>query len=274
MSLPIAPEVSRISSPSTLQADDDVVILENIAVRYRVPRERIRTIKEFIIRRMKGQVQFIDLLALHHVNLRVKKSEVFGLIGANGAGKTTMLRLVARVMRPTEGRVIVRGRVAPLLAMGAGFHPELTGRENIYLNGTLLGYSRHQIDDSLDWIIDFAELSDFIEAPIRTYSSGMMARLGFAVATAQRPDILIVDEVLSVGDIAFQEKCNSRIRSFCEQGSAIFMVSHDMSVILRLCSRVAWLNHGEVVQVGTAEEVVKQFEVFMEVPSSHGIQDV
>jgi ABC-2 type transport system ATP-binding protein/lipopolysaccharide transport system ATP-binding protein len=263
MSLPIAPDISKISSQIMNQDGDDVVILDNIAVRYRVPRERIRTIKEFIIRRMKGQVEFVDLLALHGVNLRVKKGEVFGLIGANGAGKTTMLRLVARVMRPTEGRVIVRGRVAPLLAMGAGFHPELTGRENVYLNGTLLGYTRRQIDESFQWIVDFSELHDFIEAPIRTYSSGMMARLGFAVATAQMPDVLIVDEVLSVGDIAFQENCNARIRYFREQGATIFMVSHDMGGILKMCNRVAWLNHGEVVHVGPADEVVKKFEEYM-----------
>lgn len=265
MSLPIAHELSMMSSPPDIQTDNDVVILENITVRYRVPRERIGTIKEFIIRRMKGQVQFVDLLALQNVNLRVKRGEVFGLIGANGAGKTTLLRLVARVMRPTHGRVIVRGRVAPLLAMGAGFHPELTGRENVYLNGTLLGYTRGQIDELFDQIIEFAELHDFIEAPIRTYSSGMMARLGFSVATAQMPDILIVDEVLSVGDIAFQEKCNARIKDFREQGATILLVSHDMGGIQRMCNRVAWLDHGEIIKAGQTDDVVLQFQKFMDV---------
>jgi ABC-type polysaccharide/polyol phosphate transport system ATPase subunit len=216
-----------------------------------------------MIRRAKGKVQFADLLALHHVSLKVKKGEVFGLIGANGAGKTTMLRLVARVMRPTEGRVIVRGRVAPLLAMGAGFHPELTGRENVYLNGTLLGYTRRQISELFDSIVDFAELRDFIEAPIRTYSSGMLARLGFAVATAQMPDILIVDEVLSVGDIAFQEKCNVRINNFREQGGTILMVSHDMNTIQRICDRAAWLDHGEIIQIGLVEDVVQKYHAHM-----------
>lgn len=263
MSLPTAPELSTLTPPLEMQTNDDVVILEDTTVRYRVPRERIRTFKEFIIRRMKGQVQFVDLLALHHVSLQVKKGEVFGLIGANGAGKTTLLRLVARVMRPTLGRVIVRGRVAPLLAMGAGFHPELTGRENVYLNGTLLGYTRRQIEELFDQIVDFAELRDFIEAPIRTYSSGMLARLGFAVATAQMPDILIVDEVLSVGDIAFQEKSSARIRQFREQGASILLVSHDMGNIQKMCGRAAWLNHGEIVQVGPAEEVVDKFKEYM-----------
>jgi ABC-type polysaccharide/polyol phosphate transport system ATPase subunit len=265
MNLPIAPEISPLSSPLEMETSDDVIILQDTTVRYRVPRERIGTFKEFIIRRMKGQLQYVDLLALHHVSLRVKKGEVFGLIGANGAGKTTLLRLVARVMRPTLGRVIVRGRVAPLLAMGAGFHPELTGRENVYLNGALLGYTRSQIDECFDQIVDFAEIPDFIDAPLRTYSSGMLARLGFAVATAQMPDILIVDEVLSVGDIAFQEKCGARIRYFREQGASILLVSHDMGGIQKMCNRAAWLNHGEIVQVGPADDVVKQFQVFMEV---------
>jgi ABC-type polysaccharide/polyol phosphate transport system ATPase subunit len=263
MNLPTAPELSTLTSPIEVQTGEDVVILEDTTVRYRVPRERIGTIKEFVIRRMKGQLQYVDLLALHHVSLRVKKGEVLGLIGANGAGKTTLLRLVARVMRPTQGRVIVRGRVAPLLAMGAGFHPELTGRENVYLNGTLLGYTRNQIDDCFDQIVDFAELRDFIDAPIRTYSSGMLARLGFSVATAQMPDILIVDEVLSVGDIAFQEKSAARIRQFREQGATILLVSHDMGGILKMCNRAAWLNHGEIVQVGPAEDVVVKFKEYM-----------
>ena len=263
MSLPIAPELSTLSSPLEILAGEDVVILEDATVRYRIPRERIRTFKEFAIRRMKGQIQFVDLLALHHVSLQVKKGEVFGLIGANGAGKTTLLRLVARVMRPTQGRVIVRGRVAPLLAMGAGFHPELTGRENIYLNGALLGYTRRQIDEYFEQIVDFAELRDSIEAPLRTYSSGMLARLGFSVATAQMPDILIVDEVLSVGDIAFQEKCGTRVSYFREQGASILLVSHDMSSVHKMCNRAAWLNHGEIIQVGPAEDVVLKFKEYM-----------
>jgi len=268
MSLPTVPEISTMTSALEMQTGDDVVILEDITVRYRVPRERFRTFKEFVIRRMKGQVQYIELLALNHVSLQVKKGEVFGLIGANGAGKTTLLRLVARVMRPTQGRVIVRGRVAPLLAMGAGFHPELTGRENVYLNGSLLGYTRQQIDELFDQIVEFAELRDFMNAPLRTYSSGMLARLGFAVATAQMPDILIVDEVLSVGDIAFQEKSAARIQQFCKAGATVLLVSHDMGSILKMCGRAAWLNHGEIVQVGQADQVIRQFEIFMEVEAA------
>jgi ABC-type polysaccharide/polyol phosphate transport system ATPase subunit len=181
---------------------------------------------------------------------------MFGLI-VPISWQTTMLRLV-NVSAPNGGRVIVQA--GGTCWRWAQVSSRATGRENVYLNGTLLGYTRVEIDDLFDKIVDFSELREFIAAPIRTYSSGMMARLGFAVATARMPDILIVDEVLSVGDIAFQEKCAARIRDFREQGATIFMVSHDMSGVLKICNRVAWLNHGEIVQVGPTEDVVKQFE--------------
>jgi len=266
MSLPIAHNLAtRTTKEAEARHKEAVVVLEDVTVRYRVPREPIRTFKEFAIRRLQGRVQFQDLLALDRVSLEVYRGEVFGLIGPNGAGKTTLLRLVARVMRPTSGRVWVKGRVAPLLAMGAGFHPELTGRENVFLNGTLLGYTRRQIEELFEWIVDFAELWDFIDAPLRTYSSGMVARLGFAVATAQMPDILIVDEVLSVGDIAFQEKSAARIREFREAGATILLVSHSMAAVKNMCSRAAWLDHGHLIEVGEAASVVGKFEKHMEV---------
>jgi ABC-2 type transport system ATP-binding protein/lipopolysaccharide transport system ATP-binding protein len=236
-----------------------VITVENVTVRYRVPKEQMRTLKEYAIRRIQGRIQHNEFLALNDVNLSVKKGEVFGLIGANGAGKTTLLRLVARVMRPTQGRVRVLGRVAPLLAMGAGFHNELSGRENIFINGTLLGYARKEIETNFERMVDFAELWDFIDAPLRTYSSGMIARLGFAVATDCMPDILIVDEVLSVGDAAFQEKSLARIRSFRENGATILLVSHGMETIRKMCQRAAWLDQGQVRAIGPAEEVASQY---------------
>lgn len=266
MNLLTAPD--RYSTAEPLKAhlaEDPVVVLNEATVRYRIPREKVRTFKEFAIRRMQGKLQFEDLLALHKVSFEVKRGEVFGLIGANGAGKTTLLRLVARVMRPTSGRVIVRGRVAPLLAMGAGFHPELTGRENVFLNGTLLGYTRRQIEERMDWIVKFSELDGFIDAPLRAYSSGMMARLGFAVATAQMPEVLIIDEVLSVGDIAFQEKSGARISEFREAGATILLVSHSMSVVKKMCNRAAWLHHGKIMELGESAMVVEKFERYMEV---------
>lgn len=260
MSLPIVPNPAIAPLTTETPTGEPVIILDDVTVRYRVPRERIRTFKEFAIRRLQGRLQFQDLLALDHVSLEVRKGEVFGLIGPNGAGKTTLLRLVARVMRPTSGRVWVKGRVAPLLAMGAGFHPELTGRENVFLNGALLGYTRRQIEEHFEWIVDFAEMWDFIDAPLRTYSSGMVARLGFAVATAIMPDILIVDEVLSVGDIAFQEKSATRIREFREAGATILLVSHSMEAIRNMCNRAAWLDHGRIKESGEAKKVT---EIFM-----------
>ncbi|KPL82925.1 teichoic acid ABC transporter ATP-binding protein [Thermanaerothrix daxensis] len=243
--------------------NEPVIILQNVTVRYRVPRENYHTFKEFAIRRIQGRVQYLDLLALQDINLEIHKGEVFGLIGPNGAGKTTLLRLIAKVMRPTEGRVWVKGRIAPLLAIGAGFHMELTGRENIFLNGTLLGLTRREIEALFNQIVDFAELWDFIDAPLRTYSSGMVARLGFAVATARMPDVLIVDEVLSVGDIAFQEKSAARIREFREAGATILLVSHSMAAVKKMCSRAAWLDGGVLRAVGGVSEVIEKFEKYM-----------
>lgn len=246
-----------------IMPNEPVIILQNVTVRYRVPRENYHTFKEFAIRRIQGRVQYLDLLALQDINLEIHKGEVFGLIGPNGAGKTTLLRLIAKVMRPTEGRVWVKGRIAPLLAIGAGFHMELTGRENIFLNGTLLGLTRREIEALFNQIVDFAELWDFIDAPLRTYSSGMVARLGFAVATARMPDVLIVDEVLSVGDIAFQEKSAARIREFREAGATILLVSHSMAAVKKMCSRAAWLDGGVLRAVGGVSEVIEKFEKYM-----------
>jgi lipopolysaccharide transport system ATP-binding protein len=236
-----------------------MIRLDNVSVHYRVAQERIGTFKEYAIRWLKGQIHHQSFRALDNISLDVKKGEVFGLIGKNGAGKSTLLKLVARVLRPTTGRVWVKGRVAPLLEVGAGFHPELTGRENIYLNGAMLGFSRHEMDARFDRIVDFAELGDFIDAPLRTYSSGMWARLGFAVATDAQPEVLIVDEVLSVGDEAFQRKSFERIQSFREQGATILLVSHNMDAIESMCQRALWLDHGKVAALDSAQSVVSQY---------------
>jgi lipopolysaccharide transport system ATP-binding protein len=238
---------------------DPVIHLENVSVRYRVPRERIATFKEYAIRWLQGRVKHETFWALKGVSFDIQPGEVFGLIGQNGAGKSTLLKLVARVLQPTEGRVVVRGRVAPLLEVGAGFHPELTGRENIYLNGAMLGISRREMSARFDRIVDFAELWDFIDAPLRTYSSGMWARLGFAVATDVDPDILIVDEVLAVGDAAFQHKSSRRMDSFRERGTTILLVSHNMDMIEKMCSRAAWLDHGKLVAIGPAKSIVDRY---------------
>jgi ABC-2 type transport system ATP-binding protein/lipopolysaccharide transport system ATP-binding protein len=240
-------------------AAEPVVRLENVSVRYRLPRERIISIKEYAIRRLKGQITFDDFWALRDVSLEVRKGETLGIIGPNGAGKSTLLKLVARVQRPTEGRVWVRGRVAPLLELGAGFDPELTGRENVYLNGTVLGFRESDIAERFDRIVDFAGIRDFIDLPLRTYSTGMVARLGFAIATDVQPDVLIVDEVLSVGDEDFQRKSGARLEELRRQGDAILLVSHGLDSVKRLCHRVAWLEHGRLRAVGDPADIVEQY---------------
>src|SRR6185503_11266091 len=189
---------------------ETVIRLDDVSVRYRLPEERIGTFKEYMIRLLQRRMSYNSFLALNRVNINVQKGEIFGIVGRNGAGKSTLLKVISRVLVPTDGRVWIKGRVSPLLELGAGFHPELTGRENVFLNGTLLGHPRREIEEHMQDIIEFAELGAFIEAPLRTYSSGMVARLGFAVATSWQPEILILDEVLSVGDEAFQLKCQNR----------------------------------------------------------------
>lgn len=239
--------------------NDTIIRLENVSVRYRVPHERINTFKEYMIQRMKGQLHFETFWALKDVNLSVKRGEVFGIVGPNGAGKSTLLKLVARVLYPTDGRVWVRGLVAPLLELGAGFHPELSGRENVYLNGAILGYTRAEMEKKFERIVEFSELQDFIDAPLRNYSSGMLARLGFAVATDEKPDILIVDEILGVGDEAFQRKCSARIESFQNQGTSILLVSHNSATIAEMCERVLWLDHGHVRALGEVTPVLQAY---------------
>ena len=233
--------------------------MENVGVRYKIANQRIATFKEYMIRRIQGKVQNRDFWALRGLNLSIHRGETFGFIGHNGAGKSTLLKLVARVLKPTEGRVVVRGRVAPLLEIGAGFHNELTGRENVYLNGALLGFSSKEMDQKFDRIVDFAELWDFIDAPLRTYSSGMITRLGFAVASDQMPDLLIIDEVLAVGDASFQEKSLNRILTFQEKGATTLFVSHSMAQVRSMCHRVLWLDHGVVRFIGNTKEGVDMY---------------
>ncbi|MHB0989104.1 MAG: ABC transporter ATP-binding protein [Bellilinea sp.] len=242
------------------QSDHTAAIrLESVSVAYRVPHERIGTLKEYVIRWAQRRVKYEKFLALNDVSLTINRGEIVGLIGHNGAGKSTLLKLVSRVLTPTSGRVWVRGKVAPLLELGAGFHPELTGRENIYLNGAILGYSRKEMDQKAGRIIDFAELGEFIDAPIRTYSSGMWARLGFAVATDSKPDILILDEVMAVGDEAFQRKSETRMRSYFEMGATILLVSHNMEMIEKLCTRAVWLDHGVIKCAGSPDKTIQEY---------------
>jgi len=235
------------------------IILENVSVRYRLPSERIGTLKEYAIRLLQRRLKHREFWAIKDLDLNIQQGEVFGIVGDNGAGKSTLLKVISKVLRPTTGRVRIYGKIAPLLELGAGFHPELSGRENVFLNGALLGYSHDEMNQVFNEIVEFSELAEFIDAPIRTYSSGMYARLGFAVATAHQPEILIVDEILSVGDEAFQRKCTDRITGFRENGATVLMVSHNLDLIAGMCNRAAWLDHGKLIHMGNAEEVVAKY---------------
>jgi ABC-2 type transport system ATP-binding protein len=239
------------------------VVLDKVSVLYRVPNEQIPTLKEYTIRWLKRRVGFQEFWALRGVSLAVEQGEVLGIVGRNGAGKSTLLKLVARVLKPTVGRVSIRGRVAPLLEITAGFDPELTGRENVYLNASILGLSKGEIDRRFDGIVEFAELADFINAPVRTYSTGMMARLGFAIATDADPDVLLVDEVLAVGDERFQVKCQDRIDRFRRNGVAIVIVGHSVEMIRTLCDRAAWLEMGELQDIGDGRSIAYEYQQFL-----------
>ena len=238
---------------------ESIISLENVSVSYRLPSERIGTFKEYAIRALQRKIKIQNFWALTDVNLEVHKGEVFGLIGNNGAGKSTMLKVISKVLKPSKGRVMVFGKIAPLLELGAGFHPELSGRENVFVNGALLGYSRADMEAVFDDIVEFSELDQFINSPIRTYSSGMYARLGFAVATAHVPEILILDEILSVGDEAFQRKCNLRMKSFQQSGATVLMVSHGLDMMEGMCNRIAWIDHGKILKIGAPKETIAAY---------------
>ncbi|MCI0477285.1 MAG: ABC transporter ATP-binding protein [Anaerolineales bacterium] len=236
-----------------------VVRLEDVAVRYRVPHERVATLKEHAIRLVQRRVQYDDFWALRDINLEFRRGDAVGIIGRNGSGKSTLLKVIGRVLLPTRGRVRVRGRVAPLLELGAAFHPELTGRENVFLNGALLGFTHAEMQAKFKRIVDFADLWDFMDAPLRTYSSGMIARLGFAIATDVEPDILIVDEVLGVGDTEFQQKSTDRINAFHKTGLAIFLVSHNLDAVRAICNQAIWLDNGRIAASGATEQVIEAY---------------
>lgn len=230
--------------------------LDSVGVRFRIPVEQQTTLKEQMIAWMHGRAGMMELWALNNVSLEIGRGEVFGLLGHNGAGKSTLLKLITQVLRPTTGRVQVRGRIAPLQELGGGFHPELTGRENILLTGTLLGYTREDMESRIPSIVEFSGLERFIDSPVRTYSSGMWARLGFAIATDRRSDILLIDEAMGVGDEAFRLKCDRRMAELSSGGTTVLIVSHDLAMIERKCHRVAVLSRGELVMVGRPKDAI------------------
>lgn len=237
-----------------------VIDVSHVSMHFNLMVEKVDSLKEYVVKLLKGKLLFNDFTALNDVSFQVKKGEIVGLVGFNGAGKSTMLKILAGVLTPTKGSVKVIGTVAPLIEVGAGFDPELTARENIYLNGAILGHSKEFMDSKFDEIIDFAELKDFVDVPVKNFSSGMYARLGFAIATMVKPDILIVDEVLSVGDYKFQEKCERRIQKMIDDGVTIILVSHDIGMIERLCTKVIWLEHGNVKDIGSSMKMCNKYK--------------
>ena len=242
------------------------VQFEDVVQRFRVIRERHDTLREAFARITRSRTTYHEFEAVKHVSFEVSKGEVVGIIGRNGSGKSTILKLVAGVYTPTSGRVEVNGSIAPLIELGAGFHHELTGRENILLNGLLLGLSKRQVHEREAKIIEFAELGEFIDSPIKQYSSGMYMRLAFSVATEVDPDILIVDEILGVGDGGFREKCFDRIRQFRDSGKTILMVSHEMGTMSSFCSRLLLIHHGKLVEEGEPSRVVARYEELLAHP--------
>jgi len=248
--------MSVAADRSLLDEADTVVRLDDVALCYRLAKHRIPSIKEYAIHWMRGALTYEKLWALDGIDLRLRRGESLGVIGRNGAGKSTLLKVVSKVLRPTRGSATTRGIVAPILDLGTGFDFELTGRENIYLNALLLGHTRKQIDHKLDEIVAFSGLEDFIHSPIRNYSSGMQARLGFSIATAWQPDLLILDEVLSVGDARFIQRCEGKFDEFRRAGTAILLVSHDLDSIQRQCDRAIWIEQGRIRAAGAADEVV------------------
>ncbi|MDY7105248.1 MAG: ABC transporter ATP-binding protein [Actinomycetota bacterium] len=236
---------------------DAAISIENVSKRFRIYHDRNQTLKSTVMRGRRARYE--DFWALKDVSFEIERGETFGIIGHNGSGKSTMLKCLAKILRPEEGRIEVRGTISSLLELGAGFHPELTGRENIYLNASILGLSRHQVDERFDEIVEFADLEHFIDMPVKNYSSGMYVRLGFAVAINVDPEILMIDEVLSVGDELFQRKSSERIAHFRDSNRTVVIVSHGLDQVRSLCDRVAWLDHGELQMVGPAPEVVDAY---------------
>lgn len=236
-----------------------IIDVRDVTMCFRMENDKTDTLKEFFVKLAQRRLRYTEFRALKNVGFSVQRGEAIALIGANGSGKSTMLKLIAGVMDPTRGEVQVNGTIAPLIELGAGFDLDLTARENIFLNGALLGHKRSEMRKHFDRIVDFAELWEFIDAPLRSFSSGMVARLGFAIATEVRADILAVDEILAVGDHSFQQKCHMRMQQMLSSGTTLLFVSHDTEQVKQLCPRAIWLDHGNVMRDGPSEQVCDEY---------------
>lgn len=238
----------------------NAVVVENVTMKFNLASERVDGLKEYFVKLMKRKLMYTEFFALSDISFEIEKGDVFGIVGLNGSGKSTLLKIISGILKPTQGKASVFGSVSPLIELGAGFDPELTARENIYLNSYVLGYSKEYVKEKFDEIVEFSELQEFLDVPVKNFSSGMVARLGFAIATVVKPDILIVDEILAVGDYKFQEKCEKRISDLMSGGTTVIIVSHSIEQIKRLCNRVMWLEKGKMKMIGETNTVCDQYQ--------------
>lgn len=235
------------------------IVVENVSMKFNLSKEKVDSLKEYIIKMVKREIHYNEFWALKNISFSIEKGDRVGILGLNGAGKSTLLKVIAGVFKPTEGTVTKYGKVAPLLELGAGFDPQYTGRENIYLYGAVLGYTKEFIDEKYEEIVEFSELGDFIDVPIKNYSSGMKSRLGFSIATVVAPKILILDEVLSVGDAKFKKKSEKKIMSMFDSGVTVLFVSHSLAQVQRLCNKAMILDKGKLIAYGDIDEISEQY---------------
>ena len=240
-------------------SEEYIVDVDHVTIRFNLASEKVDNLKEYVIRLLKHQLMFQEFLAVKDVSLKIRPGEAWGLIGINGSGKSTLLKAISGIMKPYKGTITVRGSISPLIELGAGFDPNMTARENIYLNGAVLGHSKKFMAEHFDEIVEFAGIEKFLDSPIKNFSSGMSARLGFAIATVQKPDILIVDEVLAVGDFAFQQKCKERMEHLLSNGTTLLFVSHSIEQVKELCSKAIWIDNGEVRAIGETHSVSQEY---------------
>lgn len=239
---------------------DSIIRVKNVTMKFNMSNEKFDGIKEYFIKLAKRQLYYNEFIALNNISLEVERGDVLGIIGLNGSGKSTLLKIISGILKPTQGSVDIKGTISPLIELGAGFDMNLSARENVMLNGLVLGRTRQQMAEKLEEIIDFSELRPFMDVAVKNFSSGMIARLGFAVATSVQPEILIVDEILSVGDFLFQEKCEKRMNEMMEGGTTVLMVSHSIEQIERLCTRVVWLDKGQMIMNGETDKVCNAYK--------------
>ena len=238
---------------------NNIIVLQNVGIKFKLDKNKTSSLKEFAIRKFKNQLQYNEFWALKDININIKKGEIIGILGRNGAGKSTLLKVISGIMKPTEGKINILGNVVPMLELGAGFDFELSGRENIFLNGAILGYSEEFLNNHYDNIVEFSELEQFIDNPIKTYSSGMLMRLAFSIATIVNPDILILDEILAVGDLGFQEKSRNKMLEMINSGITVLFVSHMIEQIQEMCDKVIWLENGRIKEIGETDSICKKY---------------